>query len=136
MSKIIVCSMSLFNHKELLQQIGIPKQAGKSALLNIFHALHDTSEQLILTTHQRINLQFGDKITCSSGLVMVVLNTSTSVRNFFLCPNLPLRSLPNIEKFKVVLEINEETTKSLPVGIKTNLLPSENIRRYGGGYQN
>jgi hypothetical protein len=135
MSKIIECSMMPIKSKEILQGIGMQKEVGKPVLLSIFHSANDTSENITVGIHHNMNLQFTDKIICFSGVVMIILKTSTATRNFFLCPDLPLRNLEKIEKYKVILEINEETTKRLPDGIKTNLSPSDNIRRMGGGIQ-
>lgn len=92
-------------------QIGGKQGTGKFVILHIFRkSTGQTTEKMIFTTPQDITLSFGDKIMCVEGMAAVLINPGSPAGAYIVCPQVPVFTA-DAGKYRVVLEINEETTR-------------------------
>lgn len=116
MSDIVECKIFPVDDAAMLKNSGTQRGVNGSALLQIYRAGSETAETIILTSGRAFTLHFGDKIMCIKGMAFVMINPGSAAAGFFVCPQMPLFPDNFTGKYRVVLEITDELTKTIPRG--------------------
>ena len=114
MAKTVVCRIVTGNSASFDKQ-NTKQTGGKSvvSVLDIYPRSGGEARRLTISQTQILKLNYGDRIRCVSGSVVVLINPGTPAGTFVLYPNLPSCVSWN---HRTELEMNDETTKHIHRG--------------------